>query len=71
MKYFVYGIGAMAVLTVVALAIYGIAWIYQQVLNDPSKAWVLAIALLIFALGVIVAVVEWISDHRQTPSDLS
>jgi hypothetical protein len=67
MKYFIYGIGAMAVLTVVALAIYGVVWIYQQVLSDPSKAWVLAIALLIFALGVIVGDIEWISDHRQTP----
>ena len=67
MKYFVYGVGAMAVLTFVSLIAYGVVYLYQQVLTDPSKAWILVIALGIFCLGVIVAVVEWISDHRQTP----
>lgn len=67
MKYFIYGLGAAAVMTVVALVIYGVIWLYWQVLTDPSKGWVLAVALLIGALSVIVAVVEWITDHRQTP----
>lgn len=69
MKYVVYGLGTAAVLTLVAIVIYAAIWLYQQVLNDPSKSWVMIVGLGILCLSVIVSVVEYITDKRQTPDE--
>ena len=65
MKYVAYFLGALGVLTVIAIVLYGIVQVYNAVTTNPANAWVAVVGLGIVAIALIVAVVEYLTDQRK------
>ena len=66
MKYVAIWLGTVAVLTLLALVLYGGLLLVAAVVRDPSLFWVPAIVVGIVAIATLAAVVEFLTDRRPT-----